>query len=103
MANHKNLSATPAQFDQQFNKALRTGVEKGDFTQPKGTQPSSPLFSRVHIPCYRSLLPGSARLLSSTILITCAGSSGPVKLAKKEAAPKKTTSEPAAKVSHSRA
>ena len=36
LANHKNLSATPAQFDQQFNKALRTGVEKGDFTQPKG-------------------------------------------------------------------
>ena len=34
--NHKNLSATQAQFDQQFNKALRTGVDKGDFTQPKG-------------------------------------------------------------------
>jgi linker histone H1 and H5 family len=23
-----------------FNKALKTGVEKGDFTQPKGISPS---------------------------------------------------------------
>ncbi len=37
LANHKNLTTTPAQFDQQFNKALRTGVDKGDFHQPKGT------------------------------------------------------------------
>ncbi|PLB51687.1 hypothetical protein P170DRAFT_461848 [Aspergillus steynii IBT 23096] len=50
-ANNKLSSATPAAFDSQFNKAIKTGVEKGDFTQPKGP-------------------------------------SGPVKLAKKEAAPK---------------
>ena len=25
--------------DTQFNKALKTGVEKGDFTQPKGKRP----------------------------------------------------------------
>ena len=35
-ANNKTSAATPAVFDNQFNKALRTGVEKGDFTQPKG-------------------------------------------------------------------
>lgn len=23
-------------FDNQFNKAIKTGVDKGDFTQPKG-------------------------------------------------------------------
>ncbi|KAH8428977.1 histone H1/H5 family protein [Aspergillus melleus] len=50
-ANNKISSATQAAFDSMFNKAIKTGVEKGDFTQPKGP-------------------------------------SGPVKLAKKEPAPK---------------
>lgn len=36
LANNKSTASTPAVFDSQFNKALRTGVEKGDFTQPKG-------------------------------------------------------------------
>ena len=36
LANNKTSAATPAVFDNQFNKALRTGVEKGDFQQPKG-------------------------------------------------------------------
>ena len=37
-ANNKGLTtATDAQFDVMFNKALKSGVEKGDFTQPKGT------------------------------------------------------------------
>lgn len=35
-ANNKVTSATQAAFDSQFNKAIKTGVEKGDFTQPKG-------------------------------------------------------------------
>lgn len=40
-ANNKINVPTPAQFDSQFNKALKTGVEKGDFVQPKG--PSGPV------------------------------------------------------------
>lgn len=36
LANNKSTASSPAVFDSQFNKALRTGVEKGDFTQPKG-------------------------------------------------------------------
>ena len=36
LANKQTSAATPAVFDNQFNKALRTGVEKGDFLQPKG-------------------------------------------------------------------
>ncbi|KAF7590145.1 hypothetical protein BBP40_003215 [Aspergillus hancockii] len=56
-ANNKIASASTNAFDSQFNKAIKAGVEKGEFTQPKGP-------------------------------------SGPVKLAKKEAAPK-----PAAKKS----
>jgi hypothetical protein len=36
-ANNKTGGASQAVFDSQFNKAIRTGVEKGDFNQPKGT------------------------------------------------------------------
>lgn len=36
-ANHKNLASSDAVFDTQFNKAIKSGVEKGDFAQPKGT------------------------------------------------------------------
>lgn len=35
-ANNKITITSEAQFDSMFNKALKTGVEKGDFTQPKG-------------------------------------------------------------------
>ncbi|CEJ56888.1 Putative Histone H1 [Penicillium brasilianum] len=58
-ANNKINVASQATFDAQFNKAIKAGVEKGEFTQPKGP-------------------------------------SGPVKLAKKEAAPK-PAAKPAAK------
>ncbi|GMF73439.1 unnamed protein product [Aspergillus oryzae] len=51
LANNKIAPASTNAFDSQFNKAIKAGVEKGEFTQPKGP-------------------------------------SGPVKLAKKEAAPK---------------
>lgn len=36
-ANHKNLASSDTIFDTQFNKAIKSGVEKGDFAQPKGT------------------------------------------------------------------
>ncbi|ODM18397.1 hypothetical protein SI65_06268 [Aspergillus cristatus] len=40
--NNNDLNnASPAVFDNQFNKAIKAGVEKGDFTQPKG--PSGPV------------------------------------------------------------
>ena len=35
-ANHKD-AASSAAFETQLNKAIRTGVEKGEFEQPKGT------------------------------------------------------------------
>ncbi|EPS26634.1 Histone H1 [Penicillium oxalicum] len=59
-SNNKINVASQATFDAQFNKAIKAGVEKGEFTQPKGP-------------------------------------SGPVKLAKKEPAPKAPKKEPAAK------
>ena len=35
-SNNKINIASQSAFDAQFNKAIKTGVEKGDFTQPKG-------------------------------------------------------------------
>ncbi|EAW09200.1 histone H1/H5 family protein [Aspergillus clavatus NRRL 1] len=37
LANNKIAVVTQAAFDSQFNKAIKAGVEKGEFTQPKGT------------------------------------------------------------------
>ncbi|KAL2853870.1 hypothetical protein BJY01DRAFT_205972 [Aspergillus pseudoustus] len=41
LANNKLAPASQNAFDSQFNKAIKTGVEKGDFLQPKG--PSGPV------------------------------------------------------------
>lgn len=43
-ANHKNLASSDAIFDTQFNKAIKSGVEKGDFAQPKGTSNPAYIF-----------------------------------------------------------
>jgi histone H1/5 len=40
-ANNNITVTSETQFDSLFNKALKSGVEKGDFTQPKG--PSGPV------------------------------------------------------------
>lgn len=58
LANNKSTAATAAVFDSQFNKALRTGVEKGDFTQPKGTGYSpKPCFSyNITMRCLHCLI-----------------------------------------------
>ncbi|KAL4977263.1 hypothetical protein BDW66DRAFT_133219 [Aspergillus desertorum] len=58
LANNKLAPASQNAFDSQFNKAIKAGVEKGDFIQPKGT-------------------------------------SGPVKLAKKQAPAKPVAKKPA--------
>lgn len=41
LANNKIAPASTNAFDSQFNKAIKAGVEKGEFTQPKG--PSGPV------------------------------------------------------------
>ncbi|KPI45366.1 Histone H1 [Cyphellophora attinorum] len=40
-ANNKITTTSETQFDSLFNKALKSGVDKGDFSQPKG--PSGPV------------------------------------------------------------
>lgn len=43
-ANNKGLTITSdASFDGMFNKAIKNGVEKGDFTQPKGMSSANSL------------------------------------------------------------
>jgi histone H1/5 len=41
LANNKITVTSQAAFDSQFNKAIKAGAEKGEFTQPKG--PSGPV------------------------------------------------------------
>ncbi|KAL2375682.1 hypothetical protein RJ035_008350, partial [Blastomyces gilchristii] len=36
-ANNRINVTSQSAFDAQFNRAVKTGVEKGDFTQPKGS------------------------------------------------------------------
>jgi hypothetical protein len=38
-ANNKVQFTSETQFDSMFNKALKSGVDKGEFTQPKGGPP----------------------------------------------------------------
>ena len=46
---NNNISVTQNMFDSLFNKALKAGVEKGVFQQPKGTQlPLSHLASKAN-------------------------------------------------------
>ena len=42
ISNNKITYASQRAFDAQFNKAIKAGVEKGDFTQPKG---------KFNVPC----------------------------------------------------
>lgn len=46
-ANNKVKYTSEVQFDSMFNRALKGGVEKGDFAQPKGTSSSLVDASRV--------------------------------------------------------
>ncbi|CAD6564730.1 MAG: hypothetical protein ASARMPREDX12_002389 [Alectoria sarmentosa] len=48
-ANHKNLASSDAIFDTQFNKAIKSGVEKGDFAQPKGPSGTVKLAKKVPV------------------------------------------------------
>lgn len=38
-ANNTTNAASSNVFDSQFNRALKNGVDKGEFSQPKGTSP----------------------------------------------------------------
>lgn len=108
-SNNKINVASQATFDAQFNKAIKAGVEKGEFLQPKGkcqliSGDSLRVFLVINSLSHRvdvfilAISHGDSRLCFDDRLLTRStkGPSGPVKLAKKEAAPK-PAAKPAAK------
>jgi len=60
---NNNLTVTDAMFDSLFNKALRNGVEKGVFEQPKGkpryfsSLPPWPFFLQLRMCSYELASP----------------------------------------------
>ena len=60
-ANNKVKYTSEAQFDSMFNRALKAGVEKGDFAQPKGTSLSLICKARE---TYRHALPSHIKGIS---------------------------------------
>lgn len=62
-SNNKINVASQATFDAQFNKAIKAGVEKGEFTQPKGKS------QLISVDSLRALLVISS--LSSRVNVVC--------------------------------
>ncbi|GAQ44739.1 histone H1 [Aspergillus niger] len=111
-ANNKIASASTNAFDSQFNKAIKAGVEKGEFLQPKGKFIHRAHFYS-HVATVFDTLDTEGRVLTVVVRVfhfsvlifdgACQltrrqpGPSGPVKLAKKEAAPKPAAKKTATK------
>ena len=65
--------ASPAVFDNQFNKAIKTGVDKGDFNQPKGKLIFCFVLLLVHLrsrrnQCHRVIMVSADASLTSRTL-----------------------------------
>lgn len=61
VSNNKIAIASQGAFDVQFNKAIKSGVDKGEFTQPKG---------KFHLPTLSFSLAAFGILSSSRISIS---------------------------------
>lgn len=61
--NNNTITVTSqATFDAQFNRALKAAVEKGEFTQPKGTSSFRSFIDLLPVLTqFRSLRPSEAR------------------------------------------
>jgi len=82
---NNNINATDKMFDSLFNKALKSGVEKGEFSQPKGSSGGTKLAKKEPKPAAK---PAAAKPKAA-----------PAKKAattKKAAAPKKAAAKPKA-------
>lgn len=98
--NNNDLNnASPAVFDNQFNKAIKAGVEKGDFTQPKG--PSGPLKlakkDAAEKPAPKKAAPAKAAAPKKAAPKKTEKAEKAEKAEKTETAPKKTTKSTAKK------
>lgn len=105
LVNNKSVADRPNVFDAQFNKAVRTGVEKNEFAQPKGRSLLGHIFGLLL--AFNLLSEWSARKFPSAYGLVrfdrntnpsphspsnadgLSGPSGTIKIAKKEPAAKK--------------
>ncbi|KAJ5372194.1 Histone H1 [Penicillium concentricum] len=93
-SNNKINVTSQSVFDSQFNKAIKAGVEKNEFTQPKG--PSGPLkLAKKDAPVKAAPKPAAAKPAAKPVAKPAAKKvapkKAPAKTAPKKAAPKKTT------------
>ncbi|KAJ5520560.1 hypothetical protein N7463_001013 [Penicillium fimorum] len=88
-SNNKINVTSQSVFDSQFNKAIKAGVEKNEFTQPKG--PSGPLkLAKKDAPVKAAPKPAAAKPADKPVAKPAA------KPAAKKAAPKKAAAKTAA-------
>ncbi|KAJ5819768.1 Histone H1 [Penicillium riverlandense] len=88
-ANNKLNVASQATFDAQFNKAIKAGVEKGEFTQPKG--PSGPVKLAKKDTAAKPAAKPAAKATAKSTTKTTAKKPAAKATATKKAAPKKAT------------
>ncbi|KAJ5154157.1 Winged helix-turn-helix transcription repressor DNA-binding [Penicillium coprophilum] len=94
-ANNKINVTSQSVFDSQFNKAIKAGVEKNEFTQPKG--PSGPLkLAKKDAPVKAAPKPAAAKPATKPSAKPAAKPAA-AKPAAKKAAPKKAAPKTAAK------
>jgi len=95
---NNSINATDKMFDVLFNKALKTGVEKGEFSQPKGSSGGTKLAKKEPKPAAAKPAAKSApaKKPAATKAKKPATATKKATTTKKAAAPKKTA-EPKAK------
>ncbi|CAI7667702.1 hypothetical protein N7533_000598 [Penicillium manginii] len=94
-SNNKINVASQATFDAQFNKAIKAGVEKGDFTQPKG--PSGPLKLAKKEPAAKPAAKAAAKPGPKPKTAAVKKTTTKATTTKKVVAPKKTAAKPGPK------
>ncbi|KAJ6038421.1 uncharacterized protein N7446_005221 [Penicillium canescens] len=101
ISNNKVTFASQSAFDAQFNKAIKTSVEKGEFTQPKG--PSGPVKLAKKDAVVKPVAePAAKHLAKATTKRTATKRDAPKKTTTK-AAPKKTATKAAPKMAAKKA
>ncbi|KAK0516921.1 hypothetical protein JMJ35_000076 [Cladonia borealis] len=86
LANNKNIAQGPT-FDTQFNRAIKAGVEKGEFAQPKGTSGTVKLAKKDASAAPAAKKPAAAKKAAATKTKT---PTKPKTTTTKTVAPKKT-------------
>jgi histone H1/5 len=99
-SNNKITVASQTAFDAQFNKAIKSGVEKGEFTQPKGPSGPLKLAKKEAKPAPKPAAKAASKAAPKTAAKKTATKAAATKKAAPKttkAAPKTTAKKPAAK------